>query len=83
MRRVSFGQRKAAKDFVDRIDAHRLRTVRHGYHVLLLSSAADLINDIAAYENVDLILVSAHDEALSSAIERRIIISETATKPIA
>jgi DNA-binding NarL/FixJ family response regulator len=45
--------------------AHRLRTIRRGCHVLLFSSAADLINDIAAYENVDLILVSARDEALA------------------
>jgi DNA-binding NarL/FixJ family response regulator len=46
--------------------AHRLRTIRGGCDVLLFSSAADLINDIAAYENVDLILVSVHDEALDA-----------------
>jgi ActR/RegA family two-component response regulator len=44
--------------------AHRLRTIWRGCHVQLFSSATDLINDIATYENVDLILVSAHGEAL-------------------
>ncbi len=44
--------------------AHRLRAIWRGCHVLLFSSATDLINDIATYENVDLILVSAHGEAL-------------------
>jgi DNA-binding NarL/FixJ family response regulator len=46
--------------------AHRLRTIRGGCDVLLFSSAADLVNDIAAYENVDLILVSARDEVLDA-----------------
>ena len=46
--------------------AHRLTTIRGGCDVLLFSSAADLINDIAAYENVDLILVSVRDEALAA-----------------
>jgi DNA-binding NarL/FixJ family response regulator len=44
--------------------AHRLRTMWRRCDVLLFSSALDLIKDIAAYEKVDLILVSVHDEAL-------------------
>jgi DNA-binding NarL/FixJ family response regulator len=65
--------------------AHRLRTIRRGCDVLLFSSATDLINDIAAHENVDLILVSVHDEALdavqqlsaASSSKRIIIISDS------
>jgi DNA-binding NarL/FixJ family response regulator len=41
-------------------------SIQRGCHVLLFLSAADLINDIAVYENVDLILVSARDEALDA-----------------
>jgi len=51
--------------------AHRFRIIRGGCDVMLFASAADLINDIAAYENVDLILVSAHDEALDAVQQLR------------
>jgi DNA-binding NarL/FixJ family response regulator len=64
--------------------AHRLRIIRGGCDVLLFSSAADLINDIAAHEIVDLIVVSVHNEALdavqqlsaASSSKRIIIISD-------
>jgi DNA-binding NarL/FixJ family response regulator len=69
--------------------AHRLMTIWRGCAVLLFSSASELINDIAAYDNVDLILVSAHDEALdvvqqlsaASNSKRIIIISDSDNGP--